>query len=62
MKFHLVLKERLDLPDFDDPSLRLGYIPFAKLKTDINSSDLIQHLLKAKIRHNNYTELFSDGG
>ena len=61
-KFHLVLKERLDLPDFDDPALRLGYIPFAKLKTDINSNDLIQHLLKAKIRHNNYTELFSDGG
>ena len=61
-KVHKVLKERLDLPEWNDPSLRLGYIPFAKLKTDINSSDLIQHLLKAKIRHNNYTELFTNGG
>ena len=61
-KVHKVLKDRLDLPEWNDPSLRLGYIPFAKLKTDINSSDLIQHLLKAKIRHNNYTELFTNGG
>jgi hypothetical protein len=61
-KVHKVLKDRLELPEWNDPSLRLGYIPFAKLKTDINSSDLIQHLLKAKIRHNNYTELFTNGG
>jgi len=61
-KVHKALKDRLELPEWNDPSLRLGYIPFAKLKTDINSSDLIQHLLKAKIRHNNYTELFTNGG
>ena len=59
---HRKLKDRLELPEFNDPSLRLGYIPFAKLKTHINNSDLIQHLLKAKIRHNNYTELFTNGG
>lgn len=58
---HRKLKDRLDLPDFEDPGLRLGYIPFAKLKTNINSSDLIQHLLKVKIRHKNYTELFTNG-
>tara|TARA_B110001454_G_scaffold134381_1_gene125096 strand:+ start:4145 stop:4891 length:747 start_codon:yes stop_codon:yes gene_type:complete len=58
---HKALKDKLELPELDDPALRLGYIPFARLKTDINSSDLIQHLLKAKIRHNNYTELFTNG-
>ena len=61
-KVHTILKDRLELPEWNDPALRLGYIPFAKLKTDINSSDLIQHLLKAKIRHTNYTELFTNGG
>ena len=48
-KVHKALKDRLELPEWNDPSLRLGYIPFAKLKTDINSSDLIQHLLKLSL-------------
>ena len=58
---HKKIQNKLDLPDFEDPDLRLGYIPFAKLKTNINSNDLIQHLLKVKIRHNNYRELFTNG-
>ena len=56
-----MLQERLDLPERGDPALRVGYIPFAKLKTRINSSELVNHLLKAKGNNKNYLELFDNG-
>ena len=56
-----MLQERLDLPEKGDPALRCGYIPFAKLKTRINSSELVNHLLKAKGNNKNYMELFDNG-
>jgi len=56
------LQERLDLPEKDDPALRVGYIPFATLETRINSSELINHLLKVKGKNTNYMELFENGG
>ena len=52
-------KWRLELPELDDPALRMGYIPFAKLKTRINSNELVSHLLKVKQSSTNYTELFN---
>ena len=55
-----LLQERLDLPEQGDPALRVGYIPFAKLKTRINSSELVNHLLKAKGKNKNYMELFDN--
>ena len=58
-KLHKKLKDRLGLPELNDPNLRLGYIPFAKLKTRINSNELVSHLLKVKQGSNNYTELFN---
>ena len=58
IKIHGQLKERLNLPAIDDPYLRMGYIPFAKLKTRINSNELVNHLLKMKGK-TNYTELFN---
>ena len=56
-----MLQERLDLPEKGDPALRCGYIPFAKLKTRINSSELVNHLLKVKGKNTNYMELFDNG-
>ena len=56
-----MLQERLDLPERGDPALRCGYIPFAKLKTRINSSELVNHLLKMKGKNTNYMELFDNG-
>ena len=56
-----LLQERLDLPEQGDPALRVGYIPFAKLKTRINNSELVNHLLKAKGNNKNYMELFDNG-
>ena len=40
------------------PALNMGYIPFAKLKTRINSNELVNHLLKMKGK-TNYMELFN---
>jgi hypothetical protein len=54
---HAKLKTRLNLPD-DMEALRLGYIPFAKLKTDININELSNKLLQCKGKNKNYTELF----
>ena len=54
---HANLKTRLNLPD-DMEALRLGYIPFAKLKTNININELSNKLLQCKGKNNNYTELF----
>ena len=56
-----LLQERLDLPEQGDPALRCGYIPFAKLKTRINNSELVNHLLKCKGNNKNYMELFDNG-
>ncbi len=53
-----MLQERLELPEKGDPALRVGYIPFAKLKMDINNSELVNHLLKVKGKNTNYMELF----
>lgn len=53
-----ILQKKLDLPEKGDPSLRVGYIPFAKLKTNINNSELVNHLLKVKGKNDNYMELF----
>lgn len=53
-----MLQERLELPEKGDPALRVGYIPFAKLKMDINNSELVNHLLKVKSKNTNYMELF----
>ena len=53
-----ILQERLDLPERGDPALRVGYIPFAKLKSSINNSELVNHLLKSKGKNNDYMELF----
>lgn len=58
-KVHKQVKDRLNLPEMDDPALRMGYIPFAKLKTRINSNELVSHLLKVKQGSTNYTELFN---
>lgn len=55
------LKNRLDLTDIDDPAMRIGYIPFAKIKDSINTNDLVSLLLKAKSKCNDQWELF-DGG
>ena len=55
---HITLKERLNLPDLDDPALRLGYIPFAKLKHRINTNDLQKQLLSMKGKNAKYMELF----
>jgi hypothetical protein len=55
---HITLKERLNLPDLDDPALRLGYIPFAKLKNHINTNDLQKQLLSMKGKNAKYMELF----
>ena len=55
------LQQRLDLPSLTDPSMRIGYIPFAKLKDSINTNELSNLLLKAKSKCNNQWELF-DGG
>ena len=57
-----ILQERLDLPEKDDPALRVGYIPFARLKTSINNSELVNTLLKVKGKNKNYMELFDNGG
>ena len=53
-----MLQERLELPEKGDPALRCGYIPFAKLKMNINNSELVNHLLKVKSKNTNYMELF----
>ena len=53
------LQDRLGLPERGDPSLRLGYIPFATLKTSINNNELVNQLLKSKGKNKNYTELFT---
>ena len=58
-EIHEKLQDRLNLPDFDDPSLRLGYIPFAKLKTHININELSNMLLKQKGKNTKYMELFN---
>jgi len=58
---HMKLKDRLNLPELDDPAMRIGYIPFAKLKDSINTNELVNLLLKAKSKCNNQWELF-DGG
>ena len=59
-KVHKKLKERLNLPELNDSALRMGYIPFATLKTRINSNELVSHLLKVKQTGGiNYTELFN---
>ena len=58
---HSKLKTRLNLPELDDPAMRIGYIPFAKLKDSINTNELSNLLLKAKSKCNNQWELF-DGG
>ena len=58
---HMKLQEKLELPDYDDPAMRIGYIPFAKLKDSINTNELVSLLLKAKSKCNDQWELF-DGG
>ena len=58
---HDRLKDRLELPDLEDPSMRIGYIPFAKLKDDINTNDLTGHFLKCKSETKNQWELFTNG-
>ena len=58
---HSKVKDRLSLPDLDDPALRAGYIPFAKLKSSININDLVNKLLKAKSKSPNQWELFENG-
>ena len=58
---HSKLKEQLNLPEnFEDPELRCGYIPFAKLKNDINTNELTNHLLKCKTKSKNQWELFKN--
>ena len=57
---HDKLKSRLNLPDIDDPAMRIGYIPFAKLKDDININELTNHLLKCKTKSKNQWELFKN--
>ena len=58
---HIRLKDRLELPDLEDPSMRIGYIPFARLSGDINTNELTNHLLKCKRKSNNQWELFTNG-
>ena len=55
---HFRLKDRLDLPDLEDPALRVGYIPFAKLSDDINTNELVNYFLKEKSKCKNQWELF----
>jgi hypothetical protein len=57
---HDKLKTKLDLPDLDDPTLRCGYIPFAKLKDDINTNDLTNYFLKCKSNSKHQWELFKE--
>ena len=57
---HDKLKSRLNLPDIDDPAMRIGYIPFAKLKDDININELTNHLLKCKTKSKDQWELFKN--
>ena len=58
---YIRLKDKLNLPDLDDPSMRIGYIPFAKLSDDINTNELTNHLLKCKRNSKNQWELFTNG-
>ncbi len=58
---YIRLKDKLNLPDLDDSSMRIGYIPFAKLSDNINTNELTNHLLKCKRQSKNQWELF-DGG
>ena len=58
---HGKLQDRLNLPDIDDPAMRIGYIPFATLKDDININELTNHLLKCKSKCKNQWELFTNG-
>mgnify|MGYP003643904321 CR=1 FL=1 len=56
---HRKLKEKLNLPELNDPSIRIGYIPFAKITGDINNNDLVGHLLKHKL-NKEHMELFKN--
>jgi len=55
---HNTLQKKLDLPEFTDPDMMIGYIPFAKLKDDININELSNKLLQHKGKNKEYTELF----
>lgn len=60
-ELHEKLKTRLELPEYTDPEMRIGYIPFAKLQRHINTNELSNMLLKHKGKNTNYMELFNAG-
>lgn len=56
----MLTRDGWDLPDIDDPALRMGYIPFAKISDAINTNELTNHLLKCKTKSKNQWELFKN--
>ena len=56
----MLTRDGWDLPDIDDPALRMGYIPFAKVSDAINTNELTNHLLKCKTKSKNQWELFKN--